>query len=107
MSTATEMPLLLPEALSEISESDIKVELSKIKEATSPVSDWEVKFDFDHANLPAIYIYGTIEDDEIQNEKIRFSRRMKIRTIVRQLIAKKVDPGIFIYVYFRMPSDIL
>jgi len=107
MSTATEMPLSLPEALSEISESDIKAELSKIKEATSPVSDWEVKFDFDHENLPAIYIYGTIEDDKIQDEKVRFGRRIKIRTIVRESIAKRVDPEIFTYVYFRMPSDAL
>lgn len=107
MSTSTEMSLLFPEASPEVSESDIKAELSKIKESTAPVSGWEVKFDLDHANLPAIYIYGIIEDDEIKDEKVRFGRRMEIRTIVRRLVAKKVDSEKFVYVHFRMPSDSL
>lgn len=106
MSTSTETPLLFPGVSPELSEDEIKVELSKIKNLTSPVSNWEVKFELDHANSPAIFIYGTIEDDETQDEKARFRRRAKIRATICQLIADKINSDIFTYVYFRVPSDI-
>lgn len=83
----------------------IKNVLGKLKDLPVPVSDWKIKTGFDHADDPAIWILATIDDD-VKDEKVRFDRRFELRSIIRNAILEGIDPEKFIYISFRIPSDV-
>lgn len=102
------MPPLISEQDAEpgISENYLKEELDKIKNSLPTyVSNWNVAFKRDNSNDPAIYVHGTVDDDDVKDEKTRFGRRREIRTIVRDLIGEKINYRRFVYVHFHIPSD--
>lgn len=86
----------------------IKDALGKLKpkDLPVPVSDWKIKTGFDHADDPAIWILATIDDDDVKDEKVRFDRRFELRSIIRNAVLKEIDPEKFIYISFRIPSDV-
>ena len=104
MTTSIEMSPLVSEQQSKISESDIKAELSKVKNLPTPVSNWEVRFGFDYDGDACVYILATVEDDSIE-EEVKYNKRIDSFSKIHKLVAEKVSPNIFVYVDLRAASE--
>lgn len=83
----------------------IKDALTRLSNLPVPVFDWQVRTGLDHADDPAIWILATIDDD-IKDEKVRFDRRFELRSIIRNAVLQEIGPEKFIYISFRIPSDV-
>lgn len=84
----------------------IKDALTRLSNLPVPVFDWQVRTGFDHTDDPAIWILATIDDDNVKDEKVRFDRRFELRSLIRNAVLKEIDPEKFIYISFRIPSDV-
>ena len=84
----------------EIEAADIESALRKLRRLPTPVSGWEVETGSDSTDNPAVWVWAYLTDEEVD-----FETRSRLRDLVRDLVRRKTESRIWVYVRFRGASE--
>ncbi len=84
----------------DITANTIETALRQLRELPAPVSDWHVETGFDSTDDPAVWVWVTLKDDEVE-----FAKRWKLRSIIDDLVCEKVGSFRLVYTHFRSASE--
>ena len=81
--------------------SAIEAALRQIPELPTPVSSWHVETGHDSTDDPAVWVWAMLKEDDVE-----FAKRMRLRSIIRDLVEEKIDPSTLVYIRFRGASEV-
>ncbi len=84
----------------DITASTIETALRQLRKLPAPVSDWHVESGFDSTDDPAVWVWVTLKDDEVE-----FAKRWKLRSIIDDLVREKIGSFRLVYTRFRSASE--
>ena len=85
----------------EIAANTLEAALRQLPELPAPVSSWHVETGSDSTDDPAVWVWATLKDDDVE-----FAKRSQLRSIIRGLVEEKTDSSILVYVRFRAASEV-
>lgn len=81
--------------------STLEAALRELPELPTPVSSWHVETGPDSTDDPAVWVWAMLKDDDVE-----FTKRLRLRSIIRDLIEEKTDSSMLVYVRFRGASEV-
>lgn len=90
----------------EVTDMDINVNaietaLRRLPDLPTPVSSWRVETGPDSTDAAAVWVWAMLIDDEVE-----FTKRSRLRSIIRELVQEETDSSILVYVRFRGASEV-
>lgn len=85
----------------DIAANTIEAALKQLSELPTPVSSWHVETGHDSTDDPAVWVWAMLQD-----ENVEFSKRLRLRSIIRDLVQEKTDRSMLVYVRFRGASEV-
>ena len=85
-----------------IATSTIEAALRQLPELPTPVSGWHVETGSDSTGDPAVWVWAMLTDEDVE-----FSKRLRLRSIIQNLVEEKTDPSMLVYVRFRGASEVV
>ena len=85
----------------DIDANAIEAVLRKLPELPTPVSSWHVEAGRDSTDDLAVWVWAMLKDDDVE-----FTKRSRLRSIIRDLVQEKTDSSILVYVRFRGASEV-
>ena len=85
----------------DISASTLETALRQLPELPTLVSSWHVETGSDSTDDPAVWVWAMLEEDEVE-----FAKRSRLRSIIRDLVERKTDSSMLVYVRFRGASEV-
>ncbi|MCY4141305.1 MAG: hypothetical protein OXF56_23955 [Rhodobacteraceae bacterium] len=80
--------------------SSIEAALRELPELPTPVSSWHVETGSDSTDDPAVWVWAMLREDDVE-----FAKRLRLRSMIRDLVEKKTDSSMLVYVRFRGASE--
>ena len=87
--------------LMEIAANTLEAALRQLPELPATVSSWHVETGSDSTDDPAVWVWATLKDDDVE-----FAKRSQLRSIIRKFVEKKTGPSMLVYVRFRAASEV-
>ncbi|MCY4231607.1 MAG: hypothetical protein OXF26_12200 [Alphaproteobacteria bacterium] len=85
----------------DIAASTLEAALRELPELPTPVSSWHVETGSDSTDDPAVWVWAMLKDDDV-----KFTKRSRLRSIIRDLVEEKTDSSMLVYVRFRGASEV-
>lgn len=85
----------------DINANAIEAALQRLPELPTPVSSWHVEVGRDSTDDLAVWVWAMLKDDDVE-----FTKRSRLRSIIRDLVQEKTDSSVLVYVRFRGASEV-
>lgn len=85
----------------EITANILEAALRQLSGLSAPVSRWHVETGSDSTDDPAVWVWATLKDDDVE-----FAKRSQLRSIIRKFAEKKNGPSMLVYIRFRAASEV-
>ncbi len=82
-------------------EDRLEDELRELQDLPTPVSSWYVKTGADSTSDPAVWVWAMLKDDDVE-----FAKRLRLRSIIRDLVEKETNSSRLVYIRFRGASEV-
>ena len=85
----------------DITSNTIEAALRLLPDLPTPVSSWHVETGPDFTEDPAVWVWAMLTEDDVE-----FSKRSKLRSIIRELVHDTVGSSMLVYIRFRGASEV-
>ena len=85
----------------DINVNAIETALQGLRDLPTPVSSWLVETGPDSTDDTAVWVWVMLIDDEVE-----FTKRPRLRSIIRELVQERTDSSMLVYVRFRGASEV-
>ena len=85
----------------DINVNAIETALQGLRDLPTPVSSWLVETGPDSTDDTAVWVWAMLLDDAVE-----FTKRSRLRLIIRELVQEKTHSSMLVYVRFRGASEV-